>query len=88
MDARKNLSTFELEKEFKELPPESFLYDRRGPWPQPSANHPFGEVKAVLHLPFSETFNWWKKVGFRYIKDLMFYTPVAFFKSIQQNGLK
>jgi hypothetical protein len=88
MSARKNFSKFELEKDFEELPPESFLYDRRGPWPQPSANHPFGEVKAVLHVPFAETFNWWKKVGARYIKDLVFYSPVALAKSIHQGGLK
>lgn len=78
----------ELEEDFHELPPDSFLYNRCGPWPQPSANHPLGEVPGVLHLPFVETFNWWKKVGSRYLKDLVFYTPVAFIKALLQNGLK
>ena len=40
-----------LESEFEDLPPEDFLYDRRGPWPQPSPNHPFGEAPGVLHIP-------------------------------------
>ena len=78
----------ELEDDFHELPADSFLYNRGGPWPQPSANHPQGEVPGVLHLPFIETFNWWKKVGSRYVKDLIFYSPLALTKAIFQNGLK
>ncbi len=82
------LGRYELEQAFEDLPPESFLYDRRGPWPQPSPNHPFGEVKGVLHIPLVETINWWLKVGSRYLKDLVVYTPVALIKAIAQNGLK
>lgn len=77
-----------LEQELSELPPQRFLYNRGGPWPQPSANHPIGEVPAVLHLPFSETFKWWMKVGSRYLSDLVFYTPRAFCKSLWYGGLK
>lgn len=84
----KKFEHFELEEEFQELPPQSFLYDRSGPWPQPSANHPLGEVPGVLHLPFSETFSWWMKVGARYLRDLVLYTPQALIKAISYNGLK
>lgn len=78
---------FELEADFDDLPAENFLYNRSGPWPQPSANHPLGTVPGVLHLPFSETFEWWMKVGSRYVKDLFVYTPVAVMKAISYNGL-
>lgn len=88
MSTAKKFEQFELEESFNELSPENFLYDRSGPWPQPSANHPLGEVPAVLHLPFSETFSWWMKVGSRYLRDLVFYTPCALFKSLSYNGLK
>ncbi len=79
---------FELEEDFHELPPESFLYNRSGPWPQPAANHPLGEMPGVLHVPFSETLSWWQKVGSRYFRDLFMYTPIALFKAFSQNGLK
>ena len=88
MGTARKFDQFELEEEINELPPESFLYNRSGPWPQPSANHPLGEVPAVLHLPFSETFNWWMKVGSRYLKDLVFYTPRALWKAFTFGGLK
>lgn len=88
MSTARKFENFELEDEFNELPPESFLYDRSGPWPQPSANHPLGEVPAVLHLPFSETFNWWMKVGSRYLRDLVVYTPQALWKAFSYGGLK
>ena len=78
----------ELEEELQELPPQNFLYNRSGPWPQPSANHPVGEVPAVLHLPFSEVFSWWMKVGSRYLRDLFLYSPIALGKAIAYGGLK
>ena len=85
---RKQLTDYELELEYQNLLPDDFMYERLGPWPQPSANHPFGEVPAVLHVPFIETFNWWKKVGSRFLKDLIFYTPVALFRAWSDSGLK
>lgn len=79
---------YELEADFDDLPAEDFLYDRSGPWPQPSAHHPLGTVPGVLHLPFSETFEWWMKVGSRYLKDLVLYTPVSIVKALIYGGLK
>jgi hypothetical protein len=79
---------FELEADFDDLPAEDFLYNRSGPWPQPSANHPLGTVPGVLHLPLSETIDWWMKVGSRYLKDLVFYTPVSIIKALSYGGLK
>lgn len=79
---------FELEADFDDLPAEDFLYNRSGPWPQPSANHPLGTVPGVLHLPFSETFEWWMKVGTRYLRDLVLYTPQALVKAFGYGGLR
>ncbi len=78
---------FELEKEYQDISPKEFLYDRQGPWPQPSANHPFGEVPGVLHIPFVEWAWWWVTVGFRYIKDWFFWWPVAWLKAFRYGGL-
>lgn len=76
-----------LESEFNALEPDEFLYDRRGPWPQPSPNHPFGEAPGVLHIPFSEQFHWWMKIGRRYVKDWFTYWPVAMAKAASWGGL-
>jgi hypothetical protein len=83
----KKLADFAVEIEKQNLEPKDFLYNRLGPWPQPSANHPIGEVPGVLHLPFSETFMWWLKVGSRYVRDMFLYFPVAFCRAVFQNGL-
>lgn len=85
---RKRHFEFELEADFHDLPAEDFLYNRSGPWPQPSANHPLGTVPGVLHLPLSETINWWLQVGSRYLKDLVVYTPQAVIKAFSYGGLK
>ena len=34
-----------------------YLYDRKGPWPQPNPAHPFGEAPAVIHIPKKEKKN-------------------------------
>lgn len=83
----KKLSDLALEIEYQNLNPKDFLYNRSGPWPQPSANHPIGEVPGVLHLPFIETFHWWLKVGSRYLRDMFLYFPPAFIRAIKYNGL-
>jgi hypothetical protein len=53
-----------------------YIYDQKGPWPQPNPldNRLFS---AVLHLPFSERFQWNLRVGLRYARQMLFYTPVA-----------
>jgi hypothetical protein len=61
----------------------AFLYDRKGPWPQPSPEHPFGEAPAVLHLPDEEQLDWNLHIGLRYTKDLVTHWPVAIAYSIE-----
>jgi hypothetical protein len=85
--SKKSLKDFALEIEYQNLSPKDFLYKRLGPWPQPSANHPFGEVPGVLHLPWQENLEWWLKVGSRYVRDMLLYLPIALVKSIIDNGL-
>lgn len=85
--ALKKLADFVKEIDFENLDPKDFLYKRLGPWPQPSANHPVGEVPGVLHIPFRECFHWWWSVGSRYIRDMFLYFPVAFVRALFQEGL-
>ncbi|MBN4050356.1 hypothetical protein JYT28_01220, partial [Desulfobulbus sp. AH-315-M07] len=54
-----------------------FLYERKGPWPQPSPDHPLGEAPAVLHLPKQEKRDWNSHIGSRYFFTLLTYWPVA-----------
>ena len=48
-----------------------FYMERKGPWPQPSPVHPWGESPAVLKLPFCETLDWWIWIGSRYVATLL-----------------
>lgn len=60
-----------------------YLYDRKGPWPQPSPSHPFGEAPAVVHIPKDEQRSWFWNIGFRYIRNVLFYWPKALWKAWQ-----
>lgn len=60
---------------------QKFLYDRKGPWPQPSPSHPFGEAPAVVHIPKDEQRTWFWNIGFRYIRNVLFYWPKALLKA-------
>ena len=57
--------------------PKDFLYQRKGPWPQPSPGHPMGVAPAVLHLPEAETEDWNAHIGSRYLWTLLTYWPQA-----------
>ena len=69
------------------LPSKNFLYGRKGPWPQPSPTEPLGTSPAVLHLPWQETVDWYCHIGFRYLRDLFLYGPVALVRAIRFRGL-
>lgn len=58
-----------------------YLYDRKGPWPQPNPAHPFGEAPAVVHIPKKEKKTWYWNIGLRYIRNMLTYWPVALFKA-------
>lgn len=58
-----------------------YLYDRKGPWPQPSPSHPFGEAPAVVHIPKAERKTWFRNIGLRYMRNVLFYWPVALWKA-------
>ncbi|BDD03204.1 hypothetical protein [Aureibacter tunicatorum] len=66
-----------LNIEAKALTKEKYLYERKGPWPQPSPEHPLGEAPAVLHLPKKEKSKWRWNIGLRYFRNMITYWPVA-----------
>jgi hypothetical protein len=72
---------------FKFRKPKDFLYNRKGPWPQPCPAHPFGESPAVLHLPWQETLDWWRHIGLRYAFTLP-YSVCAYGYGVLNPGLK
>ncbi|WP_372654752.1 hypothetical protein [Halobacteriovorax sp.] len=76
------------EKNILDYTPKDFLYGRKGPWPQPSPDHPFGESPAVLHLPLREVIDWWIFVGSRYVVTLLlfpfFYIYYMFKKGVEE----
>lgn len=67
--------------------PKDFLYNRKGPWPQPCPEHPFGESAGVIHLPLREAIDWWWNIGSRYIFTLL-YTPIAYLRGIINPGVE
>jgi hypothetical protein len=47
------------------LPPDQFLYERKGPWPQPAPAYPMTRPPEVLNIPTPEYVAWWEMIGFR-----------------------
>lgn len=48
-----------------DLPPDQFLYDRQGPWPQPAPAYPMTRPPEVLNIPTEESIAWWEFIGSR-----------------------
>lgn len=71
----------------KNYSPKDFYMERKGPWPQPSPIHPWGESPAVLKLPMKETLDWWLWIGSRYVTTLSL-TPFYLLKGLLAPGLK
>lgn len=67
--------------------PDDFYLGRKGPWPQPSPVHPWGESPAVLKLPLRETLDWWTWIGSRYVATLSL-APYYLLKGFLAPGLK
>ena len=59
------------------LPKSEFMYERCGPWPQPAPDHPMAMAAEVLHLPKSETRDWFWHSGLNYITTLLTKLPRA-----------
>ena len=76
-----------MKRHNKNYSPKDFYKSRKGPWPQPSPIHPWGESPAVLKLPLSETLDWWTWVGSRYVATLGL-TPFYYLKAFLKPGLK
>lgn len=53
-----------------------YLYDQKGPWPQPNTLQR-RLFPAVVHLPLRERMEWNVVVGLRYFLQLLVYTPAA-----------
>lgn len=65
-----------------------YLYGRKGPWPQPCPDHPYGESPAVLRIPISEWIDWWMHIGLRFSFLWPLLTPWYFLKGLLNPGLK
>ncbi len=61
----------------KVRPQSDYLYERRGPWPQPQPAHPFGFAPGVVHVPKDEARRWRWHIGLRYIWTTLTYWPNA-----------
>lgn len=56
-----------------DLAADQFLYQRKGPWPQPSPSYPMANAPEILNIPPVETLLWNQAIGSRYFKTLTFY---------------
>lgn len=68
--------------------PKNYLYGRKGPWPQPCPQHPYGESPGVIHLPLGEWFDWWLRIGSRFAIQWPVFTPIYFLTSLLNPGCK
>ena len=64
-----------------------YLYDQRGPWPQPNSLD-YRLYPAVMHLPLSERFRWTMRIGLRYVRQAIFYTPRALIYGLMNPSAK
>lgn len=72
-------------------PPSSLpthLYDRKGPWPQPSSIDIKGMAPEVVHLPKPIIKEFKRNTGRHYNNVLFFYWPVAIWKTLTSKYLK
>lgn len=60
-----------------DLDQSAFLYQRKGPWPQPAPSYPVEHAPEVLNIPSDEAWQWDKTIGARYLKDVILYAPEA-----------
>jgi hypothetical protein len=64
-----------------------YLYDQKGPWPQPNTLQP-RLFPAVVHLPLRERMQWNLVVGARYFLQTLVYTPAAFVYGLLRSSPK
>ena len=65
------------------LPPDQFLYERLGPWPQPAPAYPMTRPPEVLTIPEAEANLWNETIGWRYKTTVAEYTLEAFLDGIK-----
>ena len=56
-----------------DLAADQFLYQRKGPWPQPCPSYPMEQAPEVLNIPAVETMLWTQFIGSRYFKTETFF---------------
>lgn len=65
--------------------PNDYLYNMMGPWPQP--NQALDLWPSVVHLPKQEQRSYWWNIQLRYLRQAIFYTPVALWYAWRNPGL-
>lgn len=66
----------------------NYLYERKGPWPQPCPDHPYDESPLVIHVPWGEWIDWWQHIGLRFIFLWIVLTPVYYLMGLFRPGCK
>jgi hypothetical protein len=56
---------------FPDLAIDDFLYGHKGPWPQPTRDHPFGLAPGIYQIPAEEWNDWQKYVGDYYLENVV-----------------
>ena len=64
------------------LPPDQFLYQRLGPWPQPAPAYPMSRPPEVLTIPPVEATLWDETIGARYVETVLEYSAPAYIKGL------
>ena len=69
------------------LPPDQFLYERLGPWPQPAPDHPMAMAAEVLHPAPAEVRDWDLTAGWNYVRALITKFPLAVYNGLVHRKL-
>src|SRR5271169_1789616 len=69
-------------------PQSDYLYERRGPWPQPQPSHPFGFAPGVVHVPKNEIRKWNWTIGIHYKITMLTYWPKAMWYAWRHRSLE
>jgi len=71
-----------------ELAADQFLYERRGPWPQPSPAYPMQNAPEILNIPPMETLLWTQAIGSRYFGTETFFPGAAAANAVMGSTLE
>ena len=77
-----------MAKEGGKLGTPTFLYGRKGPWPQPNPYRPLSKAPVVINVPWQEQVDWALRIGLRFAVQIVGGVPAALWDSFRYRPTK